>query len=149
MVMPSTSRCTRPLKRSTRPFVCGVYGFVFRCFTFSFRQASSKASAVKQDPRSVRTCVTLKGKARIASFRNATALVVGSSSLTARCTQREQRSMAIQVPFTPLPIGGLQLGQVLDVHVHKAEIIVLERAALTLALLRRRQAPKPSALRMR
>jgi hypothetical protein len=54
--------------------------------------------------------------------------------------------MAIQVPFTPLPIGGLQLGQVLDVHVHKAEIIVLERAALTLALLRRRQAPQAFSL---
>ena len=46
----------------------------------------------------------------------------------------------IQVPFTPLAIGGLQLGQVLDVNVDEAEIVVLERAALALALLRRRQA---------
>jgi hypothetical protein len=45
-------------------------------------------SSVRQDVRD------LEGKARTASFRNATALVASSSSLTARCTQRELRSMA-------------------------------------------------------
>src|SRR5918998_991705 len=74
MVIPTPSRCTRPLKRSTRPLVCGVYGLVLRCSTFSWRQASSKPSAVKQDPRSVSTCVTLNGNARTASFRKATAV---------------------------------------------------------------------------
>jgi hypothetical protein len=39
-----------------------------------------------------------------------------------------------------LTVGGLQLGQVLDVDVDEAKIVVLERAAPALALLRRRQA---------
>ena len=30
IVIPSTSRCTQTLKRSTRPLVCGVYGLVLR-----------------------------------------------------------------------------------------------------------------------
>ncbi|MBQ0819049.1 hypothetical protein KBI52_02090 [Microvirga sp. HBU67558] len=46
----------------------------------------------------------------------------------------------IERALAPLPIGGLQLRQMLDVHVHEAEIVVLERAELALALLRRRQA---------
>ncbi len=50
-----------------------------RCTTFSRRQAASKPLAVKQDPLSVRTCVTLKGNARAASLRKATALVASSS----------------------------------------------------------------------
>ena len=106
-----------------------------------------EASAVKQEPLSVSTCVTRNGKARTASFRKATALVVSSSSLTARCTQREQRSMATyRKRLRRLAIGGLQLGQVLDVDVHEAEIVVLEGAALALALLRRRQAAEPLGL---
>ena len=44
------------------------------------------------------------------------------------------------------PLAVLQLGQVLDVHVHEAEIVVLERAALALALLRRRQAAEAFSL---
>src|SRR5689334_16063674 len=34
----------------------------------------------------------------------------------------------IETALAPLAIGGLQLGQVLDVDVHKAEVIVLEGA---------------------
>src|SRR5215213_3099281 len=147
MVIPRTSRCTRPLKRSTRPLVCGVYGLVLRCSTFSWRQASSKASAVKHEPRSVSTCVTLKGKAPIASFRKATALVVSSSSLTARCTKpRAAVDRHIQKALAALAIGGLQLRQVLDVHVHEAEVVVLEGPALPFALLCRRQAAEPLRL---
>src|SRR5918993_3537226 len=76
------------------PFVRGVEGRVVLCSTFSLRQAASKASATKQEPRSVSTCVTMKGKARTASLRKATAEAVVSSSFTARWTHREQRSMA-------------------------------------------------------
>jgi hypothetical protein len=46
----------------------------------------------------------------------------------------------IQKALAALPIGGLQLGQVLDVDMDEAEIVILERAAPALALLRRRQA---------
>ena len=52
----------------------------------------------------------------------------------------------IEEALAALAIGGSQLGQVLDVHVHEAEVIVLERAALALALLRRRQAAQPFSL---
>jgi hypothetical protein len=45
----------------------------------------------------------------------------------------------IQKALATFAVGGLQLGQVLDVHVHEAKIVVLERADLALALLRRRQ----------
>src|SRR5215207_8303223 len=60
----------------------------------SFRQSFSKPSAVKQLPRSVSTRVTRKGKAASASSRKARALASVSSSLTARWTERERRSMA-------------------------------------------------------
>src|SRR4051812_17742406 len=58
------------------------------------RQSFSKPSAVKQLPRSVSACVTRKEKAASAASRKATALASVSSSLTARCTERERRSMA-------------------------------------------------------
>jgi hypothetical protein len=58
------------------------------------RQSFSKPSAVKQEPRSVSTCVTRNGKAASASSKKALALASVSSSLTARCTERERRSMA-------------------------------------------------------
>ena len=52
----------------------------------------------------------------------------------------------IQEALAALAIGGLQLRQVLDVDVHEAEIVVLERAALALALLRGRQAAEALSL---
>ena len=52
----------------------------------------------------------------------------------------------VQVALAALAIGGPQLGQVLDVHVHEAELVLLERAALALALLRRRQAAQALGL---
>ena len=45
----------------------------------------------------------------------------------------------IEEALAALAVSGSQLGQVLDVDVDEAEIVVLERAALALALLRRRQ----------
>ena len=45
----------------------------------------------------------------------------------------------IEEALAALAIGGSQLGQVLDVDVDEAKVVVLERAALALALLRRRQ----------
>src|SRR4051794_29306304 len=60
----------------------------------SSRQRFSKPSAVKQLPRSVRMRVTRKGKAATASSRKALAAASVSSSLTARWTRRERRSMA-------------------------------------------------------
>jgi hypothetical protein len=62
--------------------------------TPSSRQAFSKPSAVKQLPRSVRMRVTRNGKAASASSRKAFALASVSSSLTARWTERDRRSMA-------------------------------------------------------
>ena len=89
----------------------------------------------------------LKGNARTASFRKATALVASSSSLTAEMDPaRAAVDSHIQKALAALAVGGLQLGQVLDVHVHEAEIIVLERAALPFALLRRGQAAQPLSL---
>src|SRR5918912_814322 len=99
-VIPSTSDWMRPLKRSTIPLVLGVYGRVLRCSTPSVRQAASNPAAVKQEPPSVSTWVTWKGKAWTASFRKATALGVGSP----------------------------ELGQGRHVHVHEAEIVRLEAA---------------------
>jgi hypothetical protein len=52
----------------------------------------------------------------------------------------------IEKALAALAVGSLQLGQVLDVHVHEAEVILLERAAPALALLRRRQAAEPLRL---
>src|SRR3954449_4348849 len=81
--------------------------------TPSFWQARSKSSAVKQEPRSVSTWVTWKGKARTASFRKATAEVVVSSSLTARWTKREARSMATyryRLRLSPLSAGRAPYG---------------------------------------
>ncbi len=91
--MPSTSPATRPLKRSTMPLVWGERGLVWRYSAPSSAQALAKA-AVKQLPLSVSTWVRRKGKAAAASRRKATALLVVSSSLTARWTERERRSMA-------------------------------------------------------
>jgi hypothetical protein len=45
-----------------------------------------------------------------------------------------------QKALAALAIGGMQLGQVFDVYVHEAEIVVSECPAL--ALLRWRQAPQ-------
>jgi hypothetical protein len=52
----------------------------------------------------------------------------------------------IQILFAALAISGLHLGQVFDVHVHETKIVVLERAHLALALLRRRQAAQTLSL---
>jgi hypothetical protein len=49
----------------------------------------------------------------------------------------------IQIALAALAIRGLQFRQVLDVHVHEAEVILLERAAPTLALMGWRKAPQP------
>ncbi len=91
--MPSTSPPTRPLNRSTMPLVWGEYGLVCRYSAPSSWQTLAKAG-VKQLPLSVSTWVRRKGKAAAASRRKAMALLSVSSSLTARCTEREQRSMA-------------------------------------------------------
>src|SRR3712207_3662305 len=94
----------------------------------SSRQARSKPSAVKQLPRSVSTRVTRNGKAASASRRNAVALAPVSSSLTARWTERERRSMAtnrnrLRSSPSAVRIGGPQLRQVLHVHVDEAELV--------------------------
>ncbi len=49
-----------------------VYGLVLRCSISWRRQEASKASAVKQDPRSVSRWVTRKGRDATASSRKAT-----------------------------------------------------------------------------
>ncbi len=93
MVLPSTSLPTRPLNRSTMPLVWGGYGLVCRYSAPSSWQTLAKAG-VKQEPLSVSTWVGRKGKAAAASRKNAMALFSVSSSLTARWTERERRSMA-------------------------------------------------------
>src|SRR4051794_6768806 len=85
------------------------------------RQSFSKPSAVKQLPRSVSTWVTWKGKAASAASSKARALASVSSSLTARWTERERRSMATnrnRLRHVPSAVRGSQLGQVLHVQIH-------------------------------
>ena len=91
--MPSTSLPTRPLKRSTMPLVWGVRGRVWRYWAPSSAQTLAK-TGVKQLPLSVSMWVRRKGKAWAASRRRAMALASVSSSLTARWTERDLRSMA-------------------------------------------------------
>src|SRR4051794_41906052 len=76
------------------------------------RQRFSKPSAVKQLPRSVRRRVTRKGKAATASSRKALAPASVSSSLIARCTERERRSMATnRKRLRHSPSAGPRLGR--------------------------------------
>src|SRR4051812_25343734 len=124
MVMASTSELMRPLKRSTMPLVCGVRGLVWRYCAPSSAQAAAKAW-VKQLPLSVNTCVMRKGSADAASRRKAMALASVSSSLTARWTARAAIDGDVEIALAPFTIGGLQLGQVLDVDVHEAKVVVL------------------------
>ena len=102
---------------------------------------------MKHEPRSVSTCVTLKGKARDRLLqegdRAGGQLVVLDGQVH---PARAAVDGHIEEALAALAIGGLQLGQVLDVDVHEAEVVVLERAALALALLRRRQAAQPFGL---
>src|SRR5215203_2823780 len=52
----------------------------------------------------------------------------------------------IEIAFAALAIRRSELGQVLDVYVHETEIVVLEGAALPLAVEGWRQAPQPVGL---
>ena len=47
----------------------------------------------------------------------------------------------IEVAFAPFAIGGLQLGQMLDVNMDEAEVIVLERALTPFGPVRGRRWP--------
>src|SRR5215207_5208504 len=139
--MPSPSRWIRPLKRSTMPFVRGVEGRVLRWVTPSFWQAASNPSAVKQEPRSVSTWVTWKGKARTASFRKATAEAVVSSSLTARCTNREARSMATyRYRLRLWPSAVRSLGRCFTSTCTKPRSYLLEAAMRSAGAISRREA---------
>jgi hypothetical protein len=71
----------------------GRVGLGMTYFAPSCAQAWAKAG-VKQLPLSVSTWVRRNGKAAAASRRKARALFSVSSSLTAKCTEREHRSMA-------------------------------------------------------
>ena len=91
--------------------------------------------------------MTLKGKARDRLFQEGDR--AGGQLVVLDRQMHPARAAVdgdIQEALAALAIGGSQLGQVLDVHVHEAEIVVLERAALALALLRRRQAAEPLRL---
>src|SRR4051812_46323398 len=126
MVMASTSLPMRPLKRSTRPLVCGVPGLVWRYCAPSSAQALAKAG-VKQLPLSVKTCVMRTGNAAAASRRKAMAL--GFIVLDGEVNRaRAAVDGDIEVALAPVAIGGLQLGQMLDVDMDEAEVVVLEAA---------------------
>ncbi len=75
------------------PLVWAVRGRMWRCCAPRLVQALANA-ALKQLPLSASTWVRRKGKAAAALRREAMALFSVSSSLTARWTEREQRSMA-------------------------------------------------------
>ena len=93
------------------------------------------------------TCVTLKGKARDRLFQEGDR--AGGQLVVLDRQMHPARAAVdgdIEEALAALAIGGSQLGQVLDVDVHEAEIVVLERAALALALLRRRQAAQAFGL---
>lgn len=58
-----------------------------------------------------------------------------------------RRSMQFPACFpSALPVGGLQLRRVLDVHAHEANVVVLERAVLPFALMSGRQASQTLGL---
>ena len=83
---------TRPLKRSTMPLVCGVWGLVGGAAP-SAAQALAKArgeaaAVVGQDMGDA------EGESRGGFAQKGDGARLGLSSLTARWTERERRSMA-------------------------------------------------------
>ena len=92
------------------------------------RRRSSKPSAVKRGPRSVGTRVTRNGKAASASPRNDRAPASVSSSLTARRTERERRSMATSRQRSRRSPSRRNLGRRLTSTCEEAEPVLLELA---------------------
>src|SRR3954465_10677361 len=114
------------------------------------RQRFSNPSAVKQLPRSVRMRVTRKGKAAIASSRKALAAASVSSSLTARWTRRERRSMATnRKRLRHSPSAVRSLGRCFTSTWTKPTSYSLNLPAAFSGVARTGRRLRPSALRMR
>src|SRR3954453_9961810 len=144
--MASTSETMRPLKRSTRPLVCGVRGLIWRYAAPSSAQTLAKAW-VKQLPLSVNTCVMRKGKAAAASRRKAMALASVSSSLTARWTERGRRSMGPPWTLTTFVLTfAMWWVMMLGMMVPSATPMVLTFAALNRSKRRRGQDVVPTSI---
>ena len=105
----------------------GVEGRVLRWVTPSFRQAASKPSAVKQEPRSVQHMGDLKRKGLDGLFQKGDRAALG---LIIPDGQVDEAGGAvdgdIEIPLAALAVLGAQLGQVFHVHVHEAKIVVFE-----------------------
>src|SRR4051794_27494774 len=113
----------------------------------SSRQRFSNPSAVKQLPRSVSRWVTRKGKAASASSRKALAAASVSSSLTARWTERERRSMATnRKRLRPSPSLVRSLGQCRSVRGEEGVRCRLSLAGL--AAMARAAAGLPAGIRV-
>src|SRR3954470_24390396 len=114
------------------------------------RQRFSNPSAVQQLPRSVRMRVTRKGKAAIASSRKALAAASVSSSLTARWTRRERRSMATnRKRLRHSPSAVRSLGRCFTSTWTKPTSYSLNLPAAFSGVARTGRRLRPSALRMR
>src|SRR3954470_16119669 len=114
------------------------------------RQRFSNPSAVQQLPRSVRMRVTRKGKAAIASSRKALAAASVSSSLTARWTRRERRSMATnRKRLRHSPSAVRSLGRCFTSTWTKPSSYSLNLLAGVSGSAGAGRRPRPAALRMR
>ena len=127
-VMPSPSRSTRPLKRSTLPVVWGVQGLVRRGCTFSSRQVASTAWAGKQAAAVGEPVGDLDGGCgdRLVEEGHGAArpLVVPEGQVP---PARGAVDGQVEDALAALAIGGLEPGEGLDVPVEDAEVTVLER----------------------
>src|SRR4051794_30781598 len=137
--MASTSETMRPLKRSTMPLVCGVRGLIWRYSAPSSAQTLAKAW-VKQLPLSVNTCVMRKGSGSFAQESHGTGfgLVVLDGEMD---RARAAIDGDVEIAFAPFTISSLQLGQVLDVEMDEAEVVLLEGALAFGGLCRYRLGP--------
>src|SRR5512142_2376673 len=119
--MASTSATMRPLKRSTMPLVCGVRGLIWRYSAPSSAHTLAKAW-VKQLPLSVNTCHAAgQGSGGFAQESDGTGFgfIVLDGKMDRAGTAVDGD---VEIALAPLAIGSLQLGQVLDVNVHEAEV---------------------------
>src|SRR3954467_7199584 len=127
MVMASTSELMRPLKRSTMPLVCGVRGLVWRYCAPSSAQAAEglgEAAAVVcqymcHAERQGSGSFMQKGDG--AGF----GLVVLDGEMD---RARAGIDGGVEIAFAPFAISSLQLGQMLDVEMDEAEVVLLEGA---------------------
>ena len=84
---------------------------------------------MKQLPLSVNTCVMRKGKGGGRFAQESDGAGFGFVVLDGEVDRaRAAVDGDVEIALAPFAIGGLQLGQMLDVDMHEAEVVVLEGA---------------------